>query len=129
MIRRPPRSTRTDTLFPYTTLFRSVADFDPTIDDHDARAITITTHREAGAEHAHLAVAGIDREWVRGVVPDLNARFAARQRRAPHAVCESHDARGSAAPNNGTARGQPRAALLAYSRHHIVLPDPRGPSP
>src|SRR3546814_10593595 len=25
MIRRPPRSTRTDTLFPYTTLFRSLA--------------------------------------------------------------------------------------------------------
>src|SRR3546814_13364861 len=25
MIRRPPRSTRTDTLFPYTTLFRSKA--------------------------------------------------------------------------------------------------------
>src|SRR3546814_17557220 len=30
MVRRPPRSTRTDTLFPYTTLFRSYgrADFD-----------------------------------------------------------------------------------------------------
>src|SRR3546814_17600327 len=26
MIRRPPRSTRTDTLFPYTTLFRSLRD-------------------------------------------------------------------------------------------------------
>src|SRR3546814_11579015 len=26
MIRRPPRATRTDTLFPYTTLFRSVAE-------------------------------------------------------------------------------------------------------
>src|SRR3546814_15173694 len=26
MIRRPPRSTRTDTLFPYTTLFRSQGD-------------------------------------------------------------------------------------------------------
>src|SRR3546814_4979603 len=26
MIRRPPRSTRTDTLFPYTTLFRSQED-------------------------------------------------------------------------------------------------------
>src|SRR3546814_8740329 len=26
MIRRPPRSTRTDTLFPYTTLFRSCSD-------------------------------------------------------------------------------------------------------
>src|SRR3546814_15836686 len=24
MLRRPPRSTRTDTLFPYTTLFRSI---------------------------------------------------------------------------------------------------------
>src|SRR3546814_5685668 len=28
MIRRPPRSTRTDTLFPYTTLFRSLAEED-----------------------------------------------------------------------------------------------------
>src|SRR3546814_19648360 len=27
MLRRPPRSTRTDTLVPYTTLFRSVGDF------------------------------------------------------------------------------------------------------
>src|SRR3546814_2598396 len=27
MIRRPPRSTRTDTLFPYTTLFRSARDW------------------------------------------------------------------------------------------------------
>src|SRR3546814_1220210 len=29
MIRRPPRSTRTDTLFPYTTLFRSFPHRDP----------------------------------------------------------------------------------------------------
>src|SRR3546814_6574665 len=34
MIRRPPRSTRTDTLFPYTTLFRSV------IDEHNLVAMT-----------------------------------------------------------------------------------------
>src|SRR3546814_3442745 len=32
MIRRPPRSTRTDTLFPYTTLFRSLGAVD---DLHD----------------------------------------------------------------------------------------------
>src|SRR3546814_12918539 len=31
MIRRPPRSTRTDTLFPYTTLFRSVHVFCPKV--------------------------------------------------------------------------------------------------
>src|SRR3546814_1870188 len=29
MIRRPPRSTRTDTLFPYTTLFRSGEHVEP----------------------------------------------------------------------------------------------------
>src|SRR3546814_11738487 len=29
MIRRPPRATRTDTLFPYTTLFRSVRHISP----------------------------------------------------------------------------------------------------
>src|SRR3546814_16520329 len=28
MIRRPPRSTRTDTLFPYTTLFRSLPEIE-----------------------------------------------------------------------------------------------------
>src|SRR3546814_14930341 len=39
MIRRPPRSTRTDSLFPYTTLFRS---------DVDARALR-------GADDGHLA--------------------------------------------------------------------------
>src|SRR3546814_10111866 len=27
MLRRPPRSTRTDTLFPYTTLFRSLSQY------------------------------------------------------------------------------------------------------
>src|SRR3546814_6012900 len=30
MIRRPPRSTRTDTLFPYTTLFRSAGELEVT---------------------------------------------------------------------------------------------------
>src|SRR3546814_11583349 len=39
MIRRPPRSTRTDTLFPYTTLFRS---------DHG--------HRDALRQLPHRAV-------------------------------------------------------------------------
>src|SRR3546814_12037372 len=34
MIRRPPRSTRTDTLFPYTTLFRSVSQIRQIIGNH-----------------------------------------------------------------------------------------------
>src|SRR3546814_1331291 len=32
MIRRPPRSTRTDTLFPYTTLFRSDGMLNPNVE-------------------------------------------------------------------------------------------------
>src|SRR3546814_20528596 len=36
MIRRPPRSTRTDTLFPYTTLFRSPAQFCSEVGRRDA---------------------------------------------------------------------------------------------
>src|SRR3546814_19245139 len=43
MIRRPPSATRTDTLFPYTTLFRSEYDIRGTIDETlsatDARAL------------------------------------------------------------------------------------------
>src|SRR3546814_17438026 len=53
MIRRPPRSTRTDTLFPYTTLFRSKAAFQPT--EQHARG----TFRPGGpiaASHAHRAL-------------------------------------------------------------------------
>src|SRR3546814_7540015 len=42
MIRRPPRSTRTDTLFPYPTLFRSLkSDYDIGLDD---RALAQLTH-------------------------------------------------------------------------------------
>src|SRR3546814_7004010 len=38
MIRRPPRSTRTDTLFPYSTLFRSYQRADPGDRDADLHA-------------------------------------------------------------------------------------------
>src|SRR3546814_18491834 len=46
MIRRPPRSTRTDTLFPYTTLFRSMAMGDQNIAD-EARSTVLDTRIHA----------------------------------------------------------------------------------
>src|SRR3546814_4817858 len=60
MIRRPPRSTRTDTRFPYTTLFRS--------DDVDLFALQLADHRldpaaahaDAGADRIDAAVVGDD---------------------------------------------------------------------
>src|SRR3546814_10524876 len=42
MIRRPPRSTRTDTLFPYTTLFRSYRS-----------ALPFAVHHAQAKHHSH----------------------------------------------------------------------------
>src|SRR3546814_4529314 len=55
MIRRPPRSTRTDTLFPYTTLFRSVQQVAQGLDDWQASA-----HRRLVAELAAVVGGGAD---------------------------------------------------------------------
>src|SRR3546814_6384837 len=46
MIRRPPRSTRTDTLFPYTTLFRS-----PRRPERGAERV-VFLRRHVDADHA-----------------------------------------------------------------------------
>src|SRR3546814_1824796 len=59
MIRRPPRSTRTDTLLPYTTLFRS-AQLPP------ARQFLCRSLCEDGRRLAHILFAGHpagDRHW------------------------------------------------------------------
>src|SRR3546814_16099390 len=42
MIRRPPRSTRTDTLFPYTTLFRSRHRAEHGVVEHALHAVAVT---------------------------------------------------------------------------------------
>src|SRR3546814_12734111 len=56
MIRRPPRSTRTDTLFPYTTLFRSLlirVDLAGAGIDAQIHAVAVCALR-LGAPHAVL---------------------------------------------------------------------------
>src|SRR3546814_14130131 len=51
MIRRPPRSTRTDTLFPYTTLFRSTDD-----EIHDTiRAMWLPEAPPGAGSHIRIA--------------------------------------------------------------------------
>src|SRR3546814_7151054 len=51
MIRRPPRSTRTDTLFPYTTLFRSRARRDGRCAGRCRRRHAAAARRRAGPRH------------------------------------------------------------------------------
>src|SRR3546814_11631811 len=51
MIRRPPRSTRTDTLFPYTTLFRSQRD----TTERQRRDAACQCQRNAGEDDRRVA--------------------------------------------------------------------------
>src|SRR3546814_6205839 len=72
MIRRPPRSTRTDTLFPYTTLFRSDAEGQhlPACLDADR----IVDHLAVGAAQKAVALRETDMALQReGRVRDGNA--------------------------------------------------------
>src|SRR3546814_5281518 len=104
MIRRPPRSTRTDTLFPYPTLFRSDADqlvLDElgcaliTAPDADVRQHAVFAGLFAGFDAGHTAIAdaihfrlvGADFDQALGAHPDGDAvdhlfdrvRFSHRQ--------------------------------------------------
>src|SRR3546814_21083963 len=56
MIRRPPRSTRTDTLFPYTTLFRSDGGWVPLL--VGAALLTLMVTWKQGREKIHETLSG-----------------------------------------------------------------------
>src|SRR3546814_18224244 len=93
MILRPPRSTRTDTLFPYTTLFRSGL-LGP--DQTEQRTAAILAHESAEQQ----ARAGLDDPEVVAAeklpapeVDDLDAELARLQLPLKTAVTELHVAR------------------------------------
>src|SRR3546814_17395971 len=52
MIRRPPRSTRTDTLFPYTTLFRSPRDVTTFVMPSLLKGVAAAVAKKAGLDAA-----------------------------------------------------------------------------
>src|SRR3546814_2329652 len=75
MIRRPPRSTRTDTLFPYTTLFRSFR----------GRGERRGAHGAPGeAEGRARQIAGGHRIELHQVAVDAKDRAVARLRSEEH---------------------------------------------
>src|SRR3546814_5379394 len=74
MLRRPPRSTRTDTLFPYTTLFRSVNGAAVAIVRDDLEAVD-AVEPDAGGIGAVGIVVG-QRRRVAGGVPLLAVHCA-----------------------------------------------------
>src|SRR3546814_9485039 len=92
MIRRPPRSTRTDTLFPYTTLFRSLAF---AVDQNVLTRLAIGTHLRIGiGMRVRRAVGGMGRAARKGA--------------------------DAAQGKKGRCRG--RASANGYGRRHFVSP-------
>src|SRR3546814_18491722 len=74
MIRRPPRSTRTDPLFPYTTLFRSG-------DHRNHHAHLLTTTRRIGPEGLGAKTRELDQK-TSGEVERWRGRWAEMQNAA-----------------------------------------------
>src|SRR3546814_13788288 len=77
MIRRPPRSTRTDALFPYTTLFRSIFSRAPSpalvFQEHDAVAGRELARAPLGRNpHVLPQLAGFAQPIARGLVQITN---------------------------------------------------------
>src|SRR3546814_11093396 len=68
MIRRPPRSTRTDTLFPYTTLFRS--------ETLDAEADALARRAAENAPLTTRATKETIRRMTFGALPDVEDLIA-----------------------------------------------------
>src|SRR3546814_18014750 len=86
MIRRPPRSTRTDTLFPYTTLFRSFG---------IARADVMTGGALQDFERQELAAVGQGQLAERGLLghgraPWKSGASSLTGWQLPHAVDKKH---------------------------------------
>src|SRR3546814_18501376 len=118
MCRRPPRSTRTDTLFPYTTLFRSSVRLSdgriwPRGHDRTRTGAAAAARRREGRPDTG---GGADRG---AVVPDL-ARAAPRSGPDRRGCGRSDRAYG-----RGVARGESRNALKSVRFERISKPPVR----
>src|SRR3546814_10933137 len=107
-IRRPPRSTRTDTLFPYTTLFRSAGVAQAGV---DGRVVVAQVH--AGLLLVRRVALAVGGQVERGVLGEGAARFDVRQRQQAGEVARVQRAswRGVGRAGNGAIARQERARV------------------
>src|SRR3546814_2423653 len=121
MIRRPPRSTRTDTLFPYTTLFRSEELFNvanPNRIQIDAFVPSTDAQRIRPGDQARIELAGggvIDAR-VRSTTPSLDPESRAATVGLTPLGTHAGLTQGQAVRVRRTPRGAP-------TRDRIVLPE------
>src|SRR3546814_20407920 len=131
MIRRPPRSTRTDTLFPYTTLFRSDVGID--IKGSVGRCDPPKTHfRKSVEQEFPVARIGLDMAFklVAKVERDKARMFGERGRRQEHishprarGLEQSlrHDRLSKSTPPHANIFGQPVSEPSLRSRFSPTL--------
>src|SRR3546814_1979053 len=124
MIRRPSRSTRTDTLFPYTTLFRS-----PSVPFHRLKIADglreigwLQFNADALAAHAGGTIdfAANAKEWrqnrIAGVAPQVDASL-------DHVELQRRNMALIVAITTATILQCPRLVYLHPHRRRISLPD------
>src|SRR3546814_20786701 len=99
MSRRPPRSTRTDTLFPYTTLFRSAAQAHFALGDYDQAVACLTerlahnptsdaTHVLLAASYGHLGrIEEAQAAWRAALRANPDYSFEHRRKKIGRASC------------------------------------------
>src|SRR3546814_2018565 len=94
MIRRPPRSTRTDTLFPYTTLFRSAAGggrVQPEVQKLAGQPVAGVVRRLARVQHHQLRPRGKSEEHTSELQSLMRISYAVfclkKKKRNNHATC------------------------------------------
>src|SRR3546814_20692003 len=119
MIRRPPRSTRTDTLFPYTTLFRSL--IPPTA--WQSWYAGILSSASAIISQAMIASLMSQHDPDNARAGGGGARAARRERRraAPHRARRTRDRRYrevAADRERRSGRPSPSACGVAAARNH-----------
>src|SRR3546814_13091749 len=95
MIRRPPRSTRTDTLFPYTTLFRSV---------HRLRDVRFGSHVRTNRQ--------------RTVIADNRGRFGSS------CSIDIHDHDRGALTSDEQSKGPSDPGTTPSHKRHFPVPEP-----
>src|SRR3546814_15579203 len=92
MLRRPPRSTRTDTLFPYTTLFRSALGHEPGFQGHGVVRREVDVDRLAPVEAVAAGLADVRVEQA-GHAPvvdrELEPRYV-QHRHLAHEIGRAH---------------------------------------
>src|SRR3546814_402841 len=101
LIRRPPRSTRTDTLFPYATLFRSAGGGGRGVQDRDARARSRAAAHRGGVRRRGRATDCRLRRLCRRAAP---VRQADRRASVDPGADRRFEDRGAGGPGIGADR-------------------------